>query len=390
MKKAVLGSLSLMAVAALGLVGCSSSGSTGSAEGSGEPIVVASVNTLSGPISFPESSAAAAAVFDAYNEAGGVNGRTIEYLALDDKLDPAGATAAAREAVGSKGAVAMVGSASMLECELNTAYYGQEGILSIPGTGVDKGCFESENISPVNPGPFGDLALTLNYGSEVLELEDICVFVSIAGSSQPSYEKIIADWQESTGAEPLFVDYTLPYGASDYTPYIVKAKEAGCKAVSINLTEPDGIAIVKAAEAQGWTDVTWLGLPSMYSENFAKAVTEIGQGMYMPVAFFPFTAESDINAEWQELMTAADVPLTSFSQGGYLAAKYFIEVLESIDGEITREAVTEALRNAEPIDNPMAGQPFKFGVIPDSGWPIVLKSATNAWEDAGDDWFRLS
>jgi branched-chain amino acid transport system substrate-binding protein len=128
----------------------------------------------------------------------------------------------------------------------------------------------------------------------------------------------------------------------------------------------------------------------MYSDNFAKAVTEIGQGMYMPVAFYPFTSDSDINAEWRELMTANDVPLTSFSQGGYLAAKYFIAILETIEGDVTRESVTAAIRSAEPIENPMAGQAFEFGVAPLSGWPIVLKTGSNAWENAGEDWFRLS
>ena len=47
-----------------------------------------------------------------------------------------GATAAAREIVGSDNAVAMVGSASLIECDLNGKYYAQESILSIPGIGV--------------------------------------------------------------------------------------------------------------------------------------------------------------------------------------------------------------------------------------------------------------
>ncbi|UNK47751.1 ABC transporter substrate-binding protein [Arthrobacter sulfonylureivorans] len=389
MKKAVLGAIALTAAAALGLVGCGTAAS-GSADGSGGPIVVGSINSLSGAITFPESSAAAAAVFKAFNEAGGLNGRKIDYRVLDDKLDPGTATASAREAVGGDNAVAMVGSASMIECELNAAYYAQQGILSIPGTGVDKGCFENKNISPVNPGPFNDLALSLNYGSKVLGLKDTCVMVAIAGSSRPSYEKVIADWQANTGAKPLLVDYTLPYGASDYTPYIVKAKKAGCTSISINLTEPDGAAMAKAADSQGWTDVTWLGLPSMYSANFAKAVSKIGSGMYMPVAFYPFTSDNEINADWRKLMTENNVPLTSFSQGGYLAAKYFLEILKTIPGDITRDSVTQAIRDAQPIANPMAGQPYKFGQIPLSGWPIVLKSGTNEWANASDNWFHLS
>ncbi|WP_407358429.1 ABC transporter substrate-binding protein [Microbacterium sp. LTA6] len=380
------GTAALIAVATLVLAGCAGGDSGG---GEGAPIVVGSVNTLSGPATFPEASEAAAAVFDAFNEAGGLDGREIEYKVLDDKGDPATATASAREMVGSDEAVALVGSASLLECEINAKYYEQEGILSVPGIGVDTGCFASDNISPVNVGPFNDMTLTLQYGSEVLGLEDICVLLEIAGSTRPTYQAAIDKWTELTGKEPKYVDDTVPYGASDYTPYIVKAREQGCKALAVNPIEPDAIGQLKAANAQGWDDVTFLYLTSVYSENFAAAIDNAAGGIYVPAEFYPFTEENEINKEWRDLMTANDIALTSFSQGGYLAATYFIEVLNGIDGDITRESVSEALKNMDPIENPMVGTPYAFGTDNTAGWPIVLKSGTNAWEQVADDWFRF-
>ncbi|MEV4774091.1 ABC transporter substrate-binding protein [Microbacterium sp. LWH12-1.2] len=380
------GTAALIAVATLVLAGCAGGDSGG---GEGAPIVVGSVNTLSGPATFPEASEAAAAVFDAFNEAGGLDGREIEYKVLDDKGDPATATASAREMVGSDEAVALVGSASLLECEINAKYYEQEGILSVPGIGVDTGCFASGNISPVNVGPFNDMTLTLQYGSEVLGLEDICVLLEIAGSTRPTYQAAIDKWTELTGKEPKYVDDTVPYGASDYTPYIVKAREQGCKALAVNPIEPDAIGQLKAANAQGWDDVTFLYLTSVYSENFAAAIDNAAGGIYVPAEFYPFTEENEINKEWRDLMTANDIALTSFSQGGYLAATYFIEVLKGIDGDITRESVSEALKNMDPIENPMVGTPYAFGTDNTAGWPIVLKSGTNAWEQVADDWFRF-
>ncbi len=386
MNRRIIPAVAALAVTGLALAGCAGGGGGG---GEGAPIVVGSVNTISGPATFPEASEAAAAVFDAYNEAGGLNGRTIDYRAIDDKGDPASATAAARELVGSDEAVALVGSASLIECEINAKYYEQEGILSVPGIGVDTGCFDSENISPANVGPYNDMTLTLLYGSEELGLTDICILLEIAGSTRPTYQAAIDRWTEITGKEPLYIDDTVPYGASDYTPYIVKARQEGCKALAINPIEPDAIGQVKAANAQGWDDVTWLYLTSVYSENFAEAIDNAGAGIYVPAEFYPFTEDNEINAEWRELMTANGIGLTSFSQGGFLAAKYFIEVLESIDGDITRESVTEALRGMEPIENPMVGDPYQFGTIPTAGWPIVLRSGTNAWEKAAEDWFRI-
>ncbi|CAH0251952.1 hypothetical protein SRABI76_03265 [Microbacterium oxydans] len=387
MNTRVSGTAALIAVAALTLAGCA--GGDGGSGGEGAPIVVGSVNTISGPATFPEASQAAAAVFDDFNKAGGLNGQMIDYKTLDDKGDPATATASARELVGSDGAVALVGSASLIECEINAKYYEQEGILSMPGIGVDTGCFSSENISPANVGPFNDMTLTLQYGSEVLGLDDICILLEIAGSTRPTYQAAIDKWTEITGKEPKYVDDTVPYGASDYTPYIVKARDQGCKALAINPVEPDAIGQVKAANAQGWDDVTWLYLTSVYSENFAEAIDNAGAGIYVPAEFYPFTDDNEINSDWRDLMTANDIPLTSFSQGGYLAAKYFIEVLQGIDGDITRESVSAALKNMDPIENPMVGTPYVFGTQNTAGWPIILKSDTNAWEKVADDWLRI-
>src|SRR5215218_16709 len=101
--------------AAVGLSGCGGSDG-GSANG---PIVLGSVNALSGPATFPEASAAAKAVFDRVNADGGINGRKIQYTRADDKADPATATQLARELVSTKKAVALVGGASLVDCDVN-------------------------------------------------------------------------------------------------------------------------------------------------------------------------------------------------------------------------------------------------------------------------------
>ncbi|QWF85361.1 hypothetical protein HUW46_08815 [Amycolatopsis sp. CA-230715] len=382
--------LALAAAVLLAAGGCAGSGG-----GTGGPIVVGSVNALSGSATFPEASQAAKAVFDAANASGGVNGRQIEYKAIDDKGDPAAAAAAAREVVSGDDAVALVGSSSLIECEINAKYYEQQKILSVQGIGVDPACFNSPNIAPVNVGPFHDMTLTLLYGSEVLKLNDICALLEIAGNTLPSYQAAIDEWSKITGKKLKYVDATVPYGGSDYTSYIVKARAAGCKAITVNPVEPDSIGQLKAAQAQGWNDVTWLLLTSVYSENFAKAISNAGAGVYVPAEFYPFTdAASPQTKDWRELMTKNKIPLTSFSQGGYLAAKYFLDVLKGMKGDITRETVTKALREMKPITDPMVGTPYAFGNgrthhDNTAGWPIKLASGTNRWALAADDWLRI-
>lgn len=382
--------LPALAAATLLAAGCAGSGA-----GADGPIVVGSVNALSGAATFPEASQAAKAVFDAANAAGGVNGRKIEYKAIDDKGDPAAAAAAAREVVGGDEAVALAGSSSLIECEINAKYYEQQKILSVQGIGVDPACFSSPNIAPVNVGPFHDMTLTLLYGSETLKLNDICALLEIAGNTLPAYRAAIDEWTKITGKKLKYLDATVPYGGSDYTSYIVKARAAGCKAITVNPVEPDSIGQLKAAQAQGWNDVTWLLLTSVYSENYAKAISNAGAGVYVPAEFYPFTdAGSPQTKDWRDLMTKNKIPLTSFSQGGYLAAKYLLDVLKGIQGDITRESVTKALRAMKPVSDPMVGTPYVFGPAQahhdnTAGWPIKLATGTNKWEPAGQDWLRI-
>ena len=391
MKSRILSAAALTAVAALALSGCAG----GSEGGEGAPIKLGSVNTLSGAATFPEASEAAAAVFDRVNADGGINGHPIEYKVTDDKADPATATASARELVGSDEVVALVGSASLLDCEINAKYYEQEGISSMPGIGVDPGCFSSANIAPVNIGPFNDTTLTMLYGSEELGLDSLCVFTSVIGSTGPAYQAAIDTWSELSGKEATLIDDTVPYGGADYTPYVVKAKKAGCDAIVSNAVEPDGIGQIKAANQQGWDDVSFLFLTSTYSESFAAAVDNAGAGVYVPAEFYPFTEDSDINADWKALMTENDITLTSFSQGGYLAATFMVEVLQSIEGDITRDSVNDALASMSPIDNDMIAYSYEFSKIAaqdfePGGWPVVLESGTNAWTKAAEDWFVAS
>ncbi|WP_419839715.1 ABC transporter substrate-binding protein [Candidatus Poriferisodalis sp.] len=102
-----------------------------SAAADGEPIRVGNVSSLTGGALFPEASAAAKAVFDRVNDRGGISGRPLELIVEDDGGAPEGAAAAARKLVEQDNVVALVGSASVLECAVNSGFYAEQGVYSI-------------------------------------------------------------------------------------------------------------------------------------------------------------------------------------------------------------------------------------------------------------------
>lgn len=353
-----LPALALVTVAALGLTACATDGS-----GAGsDAIKVGAVSSITGPAPFPEVPAAARAVFDRVNAEGGINGRLIEFVSEDDGADPAQASQAARRLVHEHDVVALAGSASLVDCSVNAAFYASSDVVSIMGTGVEPACFETPNIAPVNNGTVPGYASLLFFASEVLEHDRVCpVILNSAGLTEP-YLELIDRWESETGKRAPHVDTSVVLG-DDPTPAILAVRDAACDAVVFNANEPVAVAFMNTVKQQGLLEsADWLTLTSAYTATaFETLKTQGTLGLYANSEFLPFMGDDPALDEWRETLTEADVPLTSLSIGGYVSAEILVEVLKGISGEITRESVTAAFRELDEIHNPLMGMPFTFG-----------------------------
>ncbi|MFC4049130.1 ABC transporter substrate-binding protein [Actinomadura syzygii] len=369
-------------------------GDSGSGSGGDGPINIGSVSTLSGPVTFPEASQAARAVFDDVNAKGGINGRKIAYTAADDKGDPSSAALAARDVIQNKKAVALAGGASLVDCQVNGPLYAQNKITDIRGIGIDPGCFSSPNISTVNTGPYFGSTVSLYYASETLKLNKVCSFFVIIGGTANAYKEGVDRWSKITGKKPLITDLSLSANTTDYTPYILRARDAGCQAVLFNGTEPMLVGWVKAAQAQKVKGIKWLFLAPAYTVEIAKALGPAGKDVVALSEFEPYTdSKSTINQDWRNTMAGHKVPLTSFAQGGYLAATHLVEVLRGIKGDITRESVTKAMKDLKPLPSNMTGTPFAFGPgdahAPNTSAKFVKPDGNGGWTVLTPDWIKL-
>jgi branched-chain amino acid transport system substrate-binding protein len=383
---AVLASAGILLLAAAGCSGSDSSGTNTA------PIKVGAISSLSGPVVFPEASQAVKAVFDKVNREGGINGRQIDYLVEDDKVDPQAAQQAARKLVDSDEVVAMVGSASALECSVNGALYKQKKVMSVQGTGVDPACFSSSNISPVNTGPFQGITVSLQFASETLKHDKVCaVLVDYAGWGD-AYAAAIAQWEKATGKKLALLDATYKPGPEDPTPFVLKVKAAGCQAVVFDGVDVAGVAWMQAVKAQKVTGIDWVFLTSNYTDKVAQTLGADGEGLYANSEFEPFGGSSTALADWKQTMTAAGVPLNSFAQGGYLAATDFVQAVRGIKGEINRESVSAALSTLTSVANPMVGTPYSFAPADKHNSNRASKFVQlkgGAWVTVTPDWIIL-
>jgi branched-chain amino acid transport system substrate-binding protein len=346
---------SFLCGAVMGLVALSGAAQAESTD----PIKIGAVTTLTGPMNWPESSAAARAVFDRVNAQGGINGRKIEYIVEDDKFDPTVAGPAAHRLVDEEKVVANVAGSSVIECAVNAQFYNSRNFLSIQGTGIDQACFTSPSISPVNTGPAMGTAVSLYYASEQLKKDKICMFVPGIPSAKPSFDLAVSTFEKITGKKVLIDDRTMQ-PSDDLTQFVLKAQRAECEAVVFAANEPQYIAWMRAVKAQKAT-FTNLFLTSAYTDNVASVLGADGEGAYANSEFEPYLSDSPVLADWKALMKEAGVPPSSFSEGGYLAATIMVDVLKSIKGEINRESVTKALRELTSYPTPLSGDPYSFG-----------------------------
>ena len=356
------------------------------------PIQIGAVSTVTGVVDFSDAPKATAATFEQINEAGGINGCKIEYTLADDKGDPQVAAQAARDLIDNKQVVALAGGASLLDCAVNAGTYDRNDVLSVQGVGVDPLCFKAPSVAPVNVGPYTLTTAVLDYADKNLGSEKLCAFFLILGGTQEAYSEAIANWEKLSGKKIGLVDLTLP-AQGDLTPYLIKARDAGCDAVLTNQVEPGVVQWVKTADAQKITGIDWLFLAPGYTEGVAKALADSRQPIYVGTEWEPYTElGSEANKDWAATMDKAGLPKTAFSQGGYMAARVMIDTISAIDGEVTRESVTAALREGKELKYPIAGSPFVFGDA-DQHAPMqatkIMQLVDGKWTVKTPDWFTL-
>lgn len=388
-----------VAAVALVLAGCSGGGQTGGGDtgggtpATGDPIVVASIATMT---FFPEGPPAAKAVFDDYNASGGFNGRPIEFKVFDDKADPSASQAAANDAL-KTGAVALVGNSSVLDCAVNHTTWVKEGIVAIQAIGVDPFCFATPNIAPVNTGPWFDSFATLWDGSETMGFKKICGFSVVddaAGAA--ALQQAVGAWEKSTGKKLAFMDGKLVRGQASYAGNLAAVSKDKCDSLFINETGPAVTAFLAEAAQQG-IELPVLALTSTYSQDFADSLAGVyNADVFVPAEFSPWSDENDAsNKTWRATMEKHNIGFTSFAQGGYLSAKAFIHILESVKGDVTRESFTAAAKGmteANAFDTGgITGEKWIFGPgdahQPNAtAWPVKLEAGAGKWTSVGP-WF---
>jgi branched-chain amino acid transport system substrate-binding protein len=230
---------------ALAAVPCAASGE----QDRNAPLRFGSLNTLSGPAQWPESSETVKAYFASINANGGIRGRRLELLVADDKGDPGEAKRAAQLLVEKQGVLAMVGSASIVDCASNADLYQRSGVMSLQGTGIEPECFKSSHVVPVNTGPFQSARNGLEFAREVLKATRPCAVLLDIPGTRAAYDAVLSGWSRERGVSLAMVER---YGTAAEMDALIKRTEASrCDAVVHTGVEPHVLEWVGSAQKLG-------------------------------------------------------------------------------------------------------------------------------------------
>ncbi|MEC7762038.1 MAG: ABC transporter substrate-binding protein [Pseudomonadota bacterium] len=316
---------------------------------SGEPIKVGGIFGNAAPGDFSSATDSAKAYFDCVNANGGIGGRPIEYLTENDQWNPELAAQAATKLIEDENVVAMVGNGSFVEMSVNAPRYAEAGMMAMASACAVSECFESSNIVSTNQGP-----LPSSVGAAMYAVEELgATNVACIGLAIPS----VGNWscgavEEYMGSKGLSgSSVLLNPAAPDVNSGLLEAISNGADSILVNLPAGLGIAFLGVAQEQDLGEAySWTSSTPLYDLSVPGALGEYWDGkLYVSAELTKLDGEGADNLNWKAVMdgyAAEDDPRDTFSQSGYLSAKFFVETLMEMDPATLddRAAVTEAIK----------------------------------------------
>ena len=328
----------------------------------GDPIKLGGIATNIPGVDFTWIPQMAAIYFDCVNANGGINGRPIDYSYEESSPDPALLASLATKLVEDDKVLGIVGNTDLLECDINGQYYEDNGFHPIIA-GVAPGCFTSPQWSAVNMGPYysnlGGAQAAVRAGAK----DTLCV----VSPNQPGMDfnnTSVTDFAKDQGLEgkPFLEDVPIADPAGLAQRLVQECGEGS--GVVLNFTGPTVVPLLQAIDEQGLIDsVIWASSTPPNDPSVAEALSAAWNGKFLINAEFNVL---DSGLPDNDLMlklhddAGADFPISSFAQMGYLVGRFTTEALLSIDGDITKESVNDAIFNLTGMASDMLCKPWYY------------------------------
>jgi ABC-type branched-subunit amino acid transport system substrate-binding protein len=312
-----------------------------------EPILVGQSAALTGPANLlgTEMTRGMNAYFNQVNERGGVNGRQIKLITLDDGYEPDRTIQNTKTLINDNKVVALVG---YVGTPTSVAVLPLAKAAGIPFIGAYTGADSLRNGKYDNifniRASYNDEALRIVTEIDAMGLRTMGIVIqkdafgdaglNAINAALAKHPAIKVLWTETVERNSVNVDAAVAKIGSGHVDsvYIVSAY----KTESVLITRAR-----KAGYVGLFTTLSFVG-----TEPLAQMAGDAARGTVVPAVMpSPHSEPIILSTEYRKAMSAGvATPTYSYaSMEGYVAARVFVEAVKHVSGKVTAESISEAM-----------------------------------------------
>ena len=311
--------------------------------------------------------------FAAQNEAGGVHGRKLRLVAVDDGFEPARTAAAMRDLVEVKKVFGILGNVGTATAEVAVPYANEKGVLffgAVSGASFLRHNPPDRYVFNYRASYAEETAAIVRYLVEVRRIPPakIAVFAQDDALGDAGFEgvaRIIRQYRRDP-AKVLRVRYKRNTADVEEAVRAVAARSKEVSAVVMVATYKAAARFVERLHDAGLGKLVFTNVSDVDSNALADELAQLGpgyaDGVVVTQVVPPPTGKATTVLKYQEQLRryAAGEKPSYLSLEGWIAARLLIEGLQRAGRGLTTDALIDALEGIHGLDLGI-GTPLGFG-----------------------------
>ena len=350
-------------------VAISSCGPKAGVAATGSPINIGTIDTKQPGTDFSDGPNMINAYFQCVNANGGVNGHPLKLYTDFEQSQPSQIAADAKQLINNDHVVGIVGVFSILECTIDQAYWKSLGIYEMDA-GIAPECWSTANSAAVNMGPRYSSDGAVQYAIAQHASKIVFDQSNVPGTGYIAAGPVALAAASHVPIKTETDDVPITDGSSVALRLVDDAGPNG--AVVLNFTPPEALVILQAAQKLGIEDrVKEWGCSTPCNTDFlAKALgPKWNHKLFVNAELTPPDGNNSPEFQlYREILSkyGSDVAggIGSFSQMGFVMAKFAVQALDGVNGPYTMKSVNAAFKGIKDYKSAMLCTPWTYGDYP--------------------------
>jgi branched-chain amino acid transport system substrate-binding protein len=290
--------------------------------------------------------------FDYINDQGGVYGRKIKQVVLDDGYQPPRSVANHKRLIQRDHVFALLLSMGTptVTASISTITRNKVPLIA-PATGAHKWGYEYRPyVFQVGADYWHQSAVAVDYIIQEKGLKRWCVFYQ-----DDDYGKDVLNGTSNQLKKhhlELLATETYKRGGIDVSGQVAKLRAANCDVVMLGTVYRSGSLFMREKEKVGW-DVQTVGISPTATQTFVDLSGSAGVGHLNTMSNPPVDSDRPGVAEFRTLMQKyfPDEKISEEALYGFIAAKTFVAGLQAAGRNLTRASLIKGMESLKDYDN---------------------------------------